>query len=92
MLTANHWTEHKVPNGGVRERTEGVCNPIGRTILTNQIHQSSQGLNHQPKSTRGGTHVTIHICSRGWFCQTSMGEEALGPVKALCLSVGEWEG
>jgi hypothetical protein len=32
MLTANHWTEHRVPNEGVRERTEeaeGVCNPIG---------------------------------------------------------------
>ena len=29
MLPANHWTEHRVPNGGVRERTEGaegVCN------------------------------------------------------------------
>jgi hypothetical protein len=22
ILTANHWTEHWVPNGGVRERTE----------------------------------------------------------------------
>jgi hypothetical protein len=22
MFTANHWTEHSVPNGGVRERTE----------------------------------------------------------------------
>ena len=55
MLTANHWTEHKVPNGGVRERTEeaeGVCNPIGRTtVSTNQIPQSSQGSNYQPKST-----------------------------------------
>jgi hypothetical protein len=40
MLTANHWTEHRVPNRGVREWTEGVedvCNFIGRTtILTNQ--------------------------------------------------------
>jgi hypothetical protein len=24
MLTANHWTEHRVPNGGVRERNEGA--------------------------------------------------------------------
>jgi hypothetical protein len=40
MLTANHWTEHGVPNGEVREKTEGaegVCNPIGKTtISTNQ--------------------------------------------------------
>jgi len=38
MLTANHWTEPEDPNGGVRERTEGaegVCNPIGRTIISN---------------------------------------------------------
>jgi len=24
MLAANHWTEHRDPNGGVRERTEGA--------------------------------------------------------------------
>jgi hypothetical protein len=53
MLAANHWTEGGVPNGGVRERTEGaerVCNPIGRTTISaNQSPQSSQELNHQPK-------------------------------------------
>jgi hypothetical protein len=41
MLPDNNWTGHRVPNGGVRERTEGaegVFNPIGRTtISTNQI-------------------------------------------------------
>jgi hypothetical protein len=40
MFAGNHWTEHWVPNGGVRERT----NPIGRTtISTNQTPQNSQG-------------------------------------------------
>jgi hypothetical protein len=37
MLAANHWTEHGVPNKGVRERTEGsekFCNPIGRAKRT----------------------------------------------------------
>jgi hypothetical protein len=32
MLIANHWTEHGIPNEGVKERTEGaerVCRPIG---------------------------------------------------------------
>jgi hypothetical protein len=86
MLAANHWTEHGDPNGGVRERTEGaegVCNPIGRTtISTNQISQSSQELNHQQKSTHGGTHGSSHISNREWHCLTSMGREALGPVKA----------
>ena len=36
ILTANHCTEHSVPNGGVRLRTEGaerVCNSIGRTTI-----------------------------------------------------------
>jgi hypothetical protein len=76
VLTAIHWTEHRVPNEGARERTqgaEGVCGPIGRTtIWTNQYPQSSQGLNHQPKSTHGGTHGSSCICSRGWPCRSSM--------------------
>jgi hypothetical protein len=96
MLAANHWTEHRVPNGGVRERTEGaegVCNPIGRTTISNnQKPQISQGLNHQPKHTRGGTHGSSCICSRRWHCLASM---VLGSVKAQCPSVGEcqsgWE-
>jgi hypothetical protein len=52
MLSANHWAEHRVPNGGGREmtdRAEGVCNPIGRTKIS--TNQSSQELNHQPKNT-----------------------------------------
>jgi hypothetical protein len=40
MLAANHYTEHRGLNGGVRGRNKeagGVCNPIGRTaISTNQ--------------------------------------------------------
>jgi hypothetical protein len=36
MIADNYWTEHRIPSGGVRERTEGnevVCNPIGRTTV-----------------------------------------------------------
>jgi hypothetical protein len=84
MLAANHWTEHRDHNGGVRgrtERAEGVYNPIGRTtISTNQTPQNSQGLNHQPKSTNGGTYVSICICSRGLTYLASMEGEALGSV------------
>jgi hypothetical protein len=57
MLAVNHWTEHGVPNGTVRGRTEGaegIYNLKGRTISTKQIPQRSQGLNHQPKSIHGG--------------------------------------
>jgi hypothetical protein len=37
MLAANHWIEHRKPNGGVRGRTEGAegaCNPIGKTTIS----------------------------------------------------------
>ena len=96
MLSANHWTEHRVPNGGTRERTQGAkgfCSPIGgTTIWTNQYPQSSLGLNHLSKKTHGGTCGSICICSRGWPSQPSMGEEALGPMKILCPSIGECQG
>jgi hypothetical protein len=35
---------------GRTEGAEGDCNPIRRTISTNWTTQSTQGLNHQPKS------------------------------------------
>ena len=36
ILTAYHWTQHRVPNERTRERTqgaEGVCSPIGGTTI-----------------------------------------------------------
>jgi hypothetical protein len=77
---------------GVRERTEeaeGICNPIGRTISTNQMPQSSQELNHHPKYTHGETHVSSCICSKSSPYLTSVEGEAIVPVKARCPSVGE---
>jgi hypothetical protein len=44
------------------------------------------GLSH------GGTHDSSPICSRGWSSWSSMGGEALGPMKAGCTSVGECQG
>jgi hypothetical protein len=83
ILTANPWTKPGNPNGRVKGRTEGaegVCNPIGRTtISTNQTPQSSQGLNHQPKSIHGLVHDSSYICSRELPYQ---GGEALGPLEA----------
>jgi hypothetical protein len=54
--------------------------------------QKSLGLNYQPKSAHGGTHGSSCICSRRWPCQSSMGGEVVGPVKALCPSVEECQG
>ena len=62
---------------------------IGRTTTTNKIPQSSQGLNHQSKSTYEATHGSRYICSREWPCQPSMGREALVPLKARCPNVRE---
>jgi hypothetical protein len=82
MVAANHWTESRVPNRGVKERTEGVqgvCNPMGRTtISTNQNPLNSQGLSHQQMHTHGSS----CICSRGWLCHASMGEEVCDPMKS----------
>jgi hypothetical protein len=65
MLAANHWTEHGVPNRGVRERTEGderVCNPIGRTtILTNQTPPHSPELPGTKPSTKEYTWLQMHM-------------------------------
>jgi hypothetical protein len=41
------------------------------------------------KKTHGGTHGSSCICSRGWPSHSSIGGEALGPVKALCPSIGD---
>jgi hypothetical protein len=83
---AKHQTEFEEPNGYVRAMTEGageVCNPTGRTtISTNQSPQSSQGLNHQPKSTYGGTHNSSWMCSRGLPYLVPMGGKPLCPVEA----------
>jgi len=76
ILAAIHRTEQGTPMEeleGKTEGAEGVCDPIGRSAMsTNQTPQSSQGLNHQPKSTHGGTQGSISICSRGWPYQESM--------------------
>jgi hypothetical protein len=47
--------------------------------------QSSLGLNHQSKKAHGGTRGS----SRGWPSWSSMGGEALGPVKVLCTRIRE---
>ena len=72
------------PCGGAGRRTggvEGQCIPIVRTTLSNWTTQCFKGLDHQPRSEQGGIHDSRYICSRGWLCLTSMGEEALVPVE-----------
>jgi hypothetical protein len=53
MLAGNHQTEHRDPNGGVRRRNEdaeGVCNPIGRKLIsTNQTSPELPGTKQPTK-------------------------------------------
>jgi hypothetical protein len=64
MLTVSYWMEHRAPNGGARESTEGSkgVHPLGgTTIWTNQPSRA---------------HVSSCICSRRWPSQPSLGREA----------------
>jgi hypothetical protein len=46
---------------GLKE-LNGVCNPIGRTTIpTNQIHQNSQGLNHNQRVHMEGPMPSVHM-------------------------------
>jgi hypothetical protein len=82
MLTVSYWMDHRAPNGGARESTQGakgICNPIGgTTIWTNQYppepvslaaYESEDGLvGHQWK------------------------ERPIGLANFICLSTGECQG
>jgi hypothetical protein len=66
MLAANHWTECGFPNGGVRERTEGVegvHNPIIKTISTNQLPppHTERELSGTKPSTKEYTWLQLHM-------------------------------
>ena len=57
------------------------------TSTRKQTPPELPGLNHQPKSTHPAAYVAEH-----GLVGHQMEEEALGPVKALCSSVGECQG
>jgi hypothetical protein len=93
MLTVILWTEYKVPNEGAREisrELKGTEAPWKEHQY--ELTQSSLELYYQSKKTHGGTCGSSYICSRGWPSWSSMGGEALGPVKVLCPSIGEYQG
>jgi len=89
MLAVNHWTEYRDCNEERLKELKGFAPHRKNNNINQPDPQSSQGLNHQPKSTHGQTHGSSCICSRGWPCWAPMGREALGLVKAPCPSVME---
>jgi hypothetical protein len=76
------------PIGRVRRRTEGAegdYNPIGRTTISTKWNfpcSTRAGLNYQPKSTHGETHVSTCIFSIRLHYLASMGRESFGPMEA----------
>jgi hypothetical protein len=42
MFAANHWSEYRVPNRGVRERTKGVEGDYNHTGKIYQLTNSSR--------------------------------------------------
>jgi hypothetical protein len=66
ILTANHQTEPRNPNGRARGRTEGPegdCNLKGRTS-TNWTTQSSQGLT-KPPTIEGSISLDTYVAEDG---------------------------
>ena len=84
MLTVRYWMDHRTPNGGARESTQGakgICNPIGgTTIWTNQYP-------HHPRAVSLVAYVAEDgLVGHHWE------ERPLGLVNFICLSTGEHQG
>jgi hypothetical protein len=88
VLTANHWTEHRVP-GGIREQTEGakgVCNIIGMNNNISPPHLPPEQAGTKPPTkeyTWNNSRLQMHIQQRmallgingrrgPWSCEGSM--------------------
>jgi hypothetical protein len=82
MLTVSYWMEHRAPNGGTRESTQGakgVCNIIsGTTIWTN----------HYPPEL---VSLAAYVAEDG-LVGHHWEERPLGLANFTCLSTGEHQG
>jgi hypothetical protein len=79
MFTVSYWMEHRAPNGGARESTQGakgICNPIGgTTIWTNQ---------YPPELVSLAAYVSEDsLVGHQWK------ERPIGLANFICLSTGE---
>ena len=85
-LTVSYWMEHRASNGGARESTQGakgVCNPTrGTTIWINQY----------PPELVSLVAYAAEDSLVDWPSRPSMGGEAFGLGKIICLSTGECQG
>ena len=85
MLTVSYWMEHRAPNGGARESTqgaEGICNPIGEQQyeLTNTHPLPSELVSLAAYVSEDG------LVGHQWK------ERTIGCTNFICLSTGERQG
>jgi hypothetical protein len=80
MLTVSYWMDHRAPNGGARESTQGakgICNPIGgTTISTNQ---------YPPELVSLAAYISEEV-GHQWK------ERPIGYANFICLSTGACQG
>jgi hypothetical protein len=81
MLTVSYWMEHRAPNGGARESTqgaEGVCNPRGGTTI--ELTSTPELLSLAAYVAEDG------LVGHHWE------ERPLGLANFICPSTGEHQG
>ena len=81
MLTVSYWMEHRAPNGGARESTqgaEGVCNPRGGTTI--ELTSTPELLSLAAYVAEDG------LVGHHWE------ERPLGLANFICPSTGECQG
>jgi hypothetical protein len=78
----SYWMDHRAPNGGARESTQGakgICNPIGRTTI---------GTNQYPLEL---VSLAAYVSKDGLVCH-QWKEKPIGLANFICLSTGEHQG
>jgi hypothetical protein len=82
MLTVSYWMNHRAPNGGTRESTQGakgVCNPIGgTTVCSNQYPLELVSL-------------AAYVAEDG-LVSHQWKERSIGLANFICPSTGECQG
>jgi hypothetical protein len=82
MLTVSYWMDHRAPNGGARENTQGaggIYNPIGgTTIWTNQYPTELVSL-------------AAYVSEDG-LAGHQWKEKPIGHANFICFSTGEHQG
>jgi hypothetical protein len=80
----SYWMDHRAPNGGARESTQGakgICNPIGGTTICNNQYPPPPEL----------VSLAAYV-SEGVLVGHQWKERAIGRANFIYLSTGECQG